>query len=327
MKDKNNVEYSEIDLTELSGKINDLFSGLIKKWNSFLFFLMKRAIILIPLFILGFILGFYLDSKPINFKHEVIVFPNFESVDYLNSKIELINSKINSRDTAFFDEIKINKKLKLSTVKVIPISDPFLMVEDKNEYLELIKLFIDVTDMDKLLSSELMTRKYINHKIEIVSTRKVKDGDKTVENIMNYLNKNDFLNAKKQQKIANIQNTIAEYDLMNVQANEILKSINNRNNENKKNDNISINNEYIAYNDVLRVKEQLIDNKNKMTLELVMYDKVIKDIQTTKNIINKKYFNGFSKFVLPLILIFIYFFFIRLVTSIKKYRVYKSEMN
>jgi hypothetical protein len=188
----NNKEYSEIDLAESPKKMGGFLKMLTNKINEMLFFLIKKAKIIIPLFIVGFVLGTYLDGKPTAYKHEVIVYPNFESIDYLNSKIEYINSKIKLRDTLFLKSLKIDKKLKLSSIKVIPIADPFLMVEEKNEYLDLIKLLVDGSDMDKFLASEIVTRKFKSHKIEFVTGEKIKENNKVVEIVLDYLNNNEY---------------------------------------------------------------------------------------------------------------------------------------
>jgi hypothetical protein len=323
----NNKEYTEIDLAEIPKKMGGFLKMLNNKINEMLFFLMKKAKIIVPLFIIGFGIGAYLDSKPTAYKHEVIVYPNFESIDYLNSKIEYINSKIKLRDTLFLKSLKIDKKLKLSSIKVIPIADPFLMVEEKNEYLDLIKLLVDGSDMDKFLASEIVTRKFKSHKIEFVTGEKIKENNKVVEIVLDYLNNNEYFESLRKQEVKNIQSTIAEYEVMNIQANEVLKSVNNRNRETQTKENISINNEYISYNDVLRVKEELIENKNKMALDLVIYDKTIKDIQTSKNLIHGKFLKGLSKFIFAFLFVFLYLFFIRATKFIKKYKAHQIQTN
>ena len=323
----NNKEYTEIDLAEIPKKMGGFLKMLNNKINEMLFFLMKKAKIIVPLFIIGFGIGAYLDSKPTAYKHEVIVYPNFESIDYLNSKIEYINSKIKLRDTLFLKSLKIDKKLKLSSIKVIPIADPFLMVEEKNEYLDLIKLLVDGSDMDKFLASEIVTRKFKSHKIEFVTGEKIKENNKVVEIVLDYLNNNEYFESLRKQEVKNIQSTIAEYEVMNIQANEVLKSVNNRNSETQTKENISINNEYISYNDVLRVKEELIENKNKMALDLVIYDKTIKDIQTSKNLIHGKFLKGLSKFIFAFLFVFLYLFFIRATKFIKKYKAHQIQTN
>lgn len=327
MKSTDNKDYNEIDLNEIPKKIGKLFEILRYKVNMFFVFLVKNAKFLIPLLILGFGLGFFLDTRVNSYKHEVIVIPNLESTDYLYSKIELINSKIKLKDTVFFEEIQLDKDLKLSRISISPISDPFLLVDEKREYLDLIKLLLDNGDPDKFLESETMIRKFKTHKLEFVSKLKIQDNNQIIENIIDFLNKNEFYNQKRKQEVLNIENSIAQYNLMNEQANDVLKSINNRDLSNQKNENISINNEFISYNEVLKVKEEMLENKNELSMDLVLYDKTIKDIQISKNLIGSKYFKGYSKFLFPFLFVLFYLMSFRISKFMTLYRSLKTENN
>jgi hypothetical protein len=325
MKPTDNNEYSEIELSDIPQKMGNLFAKLSHKLNSVLIFLIDKAKILVPLFVIGFGIGFYLDTKPNAFRHEVIVYPNFESTDYLYTKVDLLNSKIKLRDTVFFQQIQLDKELKLVEVKVVPISDPFLLVDENKEYLDLVKILLDGSDMDKLFASETMIRKFKSHKIELISKNKIEKTDYIIENIITYLNDNEYFEKKKQQEVSNIERTIAEYEIMNEQANVVLKSINSRSSNTTKSENISINNEYISYNEILKVKEEMLENRNKMNMKLVLFDKTIKDIQTSKNLLDKKYLKGYSKFIIPFLLIFIFFMSMRVSKFMIKYRAFKAE--
>ena len=114
---------------------------------------------------------------------------------------------------------------------------------------------------------------------------------------------------------------------MNEQANDVLKSINNRDLRSQKNENISINNEFISYNEVLKVKAEMLGNKNEMNMDLVLYDKTIKDIQISKNLIGSKYFKGYSKFLFPFLFLFFYLISFRISKFMIFYRGLKTENN
>lgn len=325
MKSTDNKDYNEIDLNEIPQKVGNFFTIFSNKMNVFFVFLLKKAKFLIPLFIIGFVFGFYLDTKIATFKHEVIVVPNFESTDYLYSKIELINSKIKLKDTAFFEQIQLDKELRIKNLEINPIVDPFSLIDEKEDYIDLVKLLLDGSDMDKLFASETMIRKFKTHKIEIISKNKIDSDDLIVENILKFLNQNEYFIQKQSQEISNLENSITEYSLMNEQANTILTNINNRNSNTEKNDNISINNEYISYNEVLKVKEEMLESKNEMTLKMILFDKTIKDIQISKNLVDKKYLKGYSKFILPFLFIFIFIFSTRVSKFLKNYSEMKTE--
>jgi hypothetical protein len=58
-------------------------------------------------FIVGLVWVFtWIKPKKV-YDHELIVQPNFGSTDYLYSKVELLASKINERDTVFLKSIGI----------------------------------------------------------------------------------------------------------------------------------------------------------------------------------------------------------------------------
>ena len=89
-----NTDNQDIDLSEISIKIRRFFENISTAiFRGFLFF--RRNILWVGiLFIIGAGLGFYLDKTTKVYDNEIIVSPNFGSVDYLYAKIDLISSKI-----------------------------------------------------------------------------------------------------------------------------------------------------------------------------------------------------------------------------------------
>ena len=81
----------EIDLGYLFKKMGNLFKKFIKLIFLVLAFFVKFRVIVVILIIIGVGIGYYLDqNKEEVYNNEVIVIPNFESVDYLYSKINSI---------------------------------------------------------------------------------------------------------------------------------------------------------------------------------------------------------------------------------------------
>ena len=101
---KNNSENQEVDLSQISKKIGSLFEEISNSIFKGILFIKKNIIAIGLLFILGAVLGFYLDKNFKMYDNQLIVSPNFDTVDYLYSKINLINSKINENDTVFLKE-------------------------------------------------------------------------------------------------------------------------------------------------------------------------------------------------------------------------------
>ena len=110
-----NDESQEIDLTQISKKIGGFFENISTSiFKSILFF--KRNIIWLSiLLVIGVGLGYYFDKTTKEYNHQIILIPNFGSVDYLYAKIDLINSKISESDTLFLKNevgIKFPKKIR-----------------------------------------------------------------------------------------------------------------------------------------------------------------------------------------------------------------------
>ena len=104
-----NSQDQEIDLGQLSKKIGGFFQKLTDSFFDFILFLKRNIILVAVLFIVGAALGYFLDKKTKVYDHEVVVLPNFNSVDYLYAKINLINSKRKENDTLFLKSIGIKE--------------------------------------------------------------------------------------------------------------------------------------------------------------------------------------------------------------------------
>ena len=127
------IEDQEIDLALISEKIGGIFQGL----NTLLFksirFAVKNIVIIAILLVIGFLLGFFLDKTTKTFYHQIIVQPNFNSTDYLYSKIDLLTSKIKEGDTIFLKSIGFDESIKLTKIQVKPIIDIYKFINTSSE--------------------------------------------------------------------------------------------------------------------------------------------------------------------------------------------------
>ena len=95
----------EIDLVRISQKINTFFKSINRGIFNVIQFFVRNWIVVLLLIVVGFSIGNLLDKMEKKFDNQIIVKPNFESVDYLYSKIDLLESKIEQHDTNFFRKI------------------------------------------------------------------------------------------------------------------------------------------------------------------------------------------------------------------------------
>ncbi len=306
---QNNTDNQEIDLSQLSKKIGDFFEGIATKiFRGILFF--KRNIKIIGmLFVLGVGLGIYLDSTTKVYDNQIIVSPNFNSTDYLYAKIDLISSKINENDTVFLKEIVgIKEPKKLKKISIAPITDVYKFINNSAQNFELVKLLAEDGDIKKIVNENLTSKNYPFHIISY-TTDKLTSTEKTVQPLLDFLNKSDYYAIIQKENMNNIKIKMVENDSIISQINGFLNSFSNTLNGSQKSDKLVYYNENTQLNDIIKTKDALIAEQGIHRIELVNFDKIVKESSVTTNIKNNSATNGKMKLFLPLFFIFLFVLF------------------
>ncbi|OJX52810.1 MAG: hypothetical protein BGO88_13410 [Flavobacterium sp. 38-13] len=314
-----NPDNQEIDLTQVSKKLGNVYQNFLFLVFKGLLFLKRNIIILAVLFIVGVGLGFYLDRNTTVYNHEIIIKPNFGSTDYAYAKVNLINSKIKEGDFEFLNQIGIKKSAKLSKIEIEPIPDIYEFVNSKEQNLELVRLMAESSDLSKIINDETTSKNYANHKI-ILTTNKEISRSEIIEPVLDYLNKSELYSKIQNTIIENLRSKIESNKITINQIDNLLADFSTASKGNSKSGNLVYYNENTQLNDVLKTKNELvIDQGNKM-LELVFSDKIVKESSEVLNIKNNQSLNGKMKFIIPILFLCI-FFGILLVRGF-----YKSQM-
>ena len=317
---QNNTDNQEIDLSQISRKIGGFFENLSTQiFKSFLFF--KRNIIWVGiLFIIGAVLGYYIDKSTKIYDNQMIVAPNFGTNDYLYAKIELINSKLEEGDTVFLKEVVgIKDTDKMKSISISPIIDVYKFVDNKPQNFELIKLMSEDGDIKKVVNESVTSKNYPYHLISF-TTDNLTSNEKTVQPILNYLNDSDYYKKVQKEYINNVKTKIVENDSTITQINGILNAFNTTLNGTQKSDKLVYYNENSELGEVIKTKDYLVAEQGSRRLELINSDKIIKDTSTTLNIRNNKAPNGKMKYILPMFFVLLFV----LAGLIKSY--YKHQM-
>ena len=298
-----NNDNQEIDLSQISKKIGVFFETISTSiFKGFLF--LKRNIIWVGiLFILGAGLGFYLDKTVKVYDNQIIVNPNFGSVDYLYAKIELINSKIADGDTLFLKNmVGIKEPKKFKEIKIMPINDVYKFIENKDQNFEMIKLMSEDGDVKKVLSETVTSKNYPYHSISF-STLAQTSNEKTVLPLLKYLNDSDYYRLIQKEYLNNIKIKMVQNDSIISQIDGFLNSFKNNVNGTQKSDKLVYYNENSQLNDVIKTKDLLVYEQGTHRIELVNLDEIIKENSATLNIKNTQTVNGKLKFLLPLLFV------------------------
>ena len=317
---QNNLDNQEIDLSQISKKIGQFFENISTSLFKGFLFLKRNIIIVGILFVIGAGLGFYLDKTEKAYDNQIIVMPNFGSVDYLYAKVNLINSKINTSDTLFLkDVIGIKEPNKLKKIEIAPINDVYKFIENKPQNFDLIKLLAEEGDIKKIVEENLTSKNYPNQLITYTTIDET-SYEKTLQPLLNFFNDSDYYNILQKEYVNNLKVKMIENDSIISQINGLLNTFSSNVNSNSKSDKLVYYNENSQLNDVINSKDLLLSEQGRNRISLINFEKTIKENSISLNIRNKNGTNGKMKLVLPLFLIGIFI----LIRIIKEY--YQRQM-
>lgn len=320
---QNNTDNQEIDLSQISKKIGGFFEGISSRIFRGVLFLQKNAVTIGILFLIGAALGFYLDKTTKAYEHEIIVTPNFGSNDYLYSKINLLNSKIEENDTLFLKNIGIKDTKKIKKIEIKPVIDIYKFIDSKPENFELIKLMAEDGEMKKIVEEKLTSKNYPFHELQI-STSKLVTDESLVKPLMNYLNKSDYYSRLRTEYINNVKIKMTQNDSIIKQIDGFLDNFKRTTNNGLKSSNLVYYNDNMQLNDIIKTKDGLISEQGMHRLEMVNFEKTIREVSVVINIKNVKNINGKLKFVLPVLFLFL---FVALNMFSRFYRKQMSKLN
>lgn len=298
-----NPQDQEIDLTLVSKKINGFTQGVKNGIFNAILFLLKYKIIIGVLFILGVGLGIYLDKTNKTYENQIVVSPNFGSTDYLYAKIELIDSKIQERDTMFLKAIGIQDPSKMSNIEVKPIIDIYQFINNNSERnFDLLKLMAEDGDMKKILEEKPTSKNYHYHIITFKTKKRINKAE-TIQPLLNFLNNSAFFTTLQKEELNNIRIRMKANEVILAQIDNFLNGIGNGG---ASGDKLVYYNENSPLNDLIQTKERLVREQGNYRISLVTMDKIIKEVSQVINIENRESVNGKRKLILPFLFIFLF---------------------
>ena len=296
----------EIDIFQLSKGIGSFFDKINAAIFRSIHFFVRSWIVVLVLVILGFGLGWYLDSNKKSFQNQVVVAPNFGSVDYLYAKIDLLEAKIMAGDTAFLkNEVGILNPKIIRKIEIKPVADVYKFIEDKERNFELIKLMAEVGEVKKVLEDNVTSKNYTFHTITFLSNKSISEKE-VVEPLLKYLNDSEYFAAIQKIGYKNLEQEIAQNDTIIAQIDNVLNGFSNTVKNGPKNDKLVYYNENTQLNDIIKTKQNLIIEQGKNRLKLLSFDKTIKKINATLNINDRKIVSGNFKILLPVFFLLIF---------------------
>jgi len=307
----------EIDLGYIFKKSNDFFKRIVRSFFQILEFFKKYFIIVIVLLILGFGYGYYKDSKVVpTYTNEVLVIPNFESVDYLYDKIEVINNKISSGDTLYLQQVVDTNFRKLRGIKIEPIVDIYNFVSKSYRNFDVLRLFAEKQDFSEYIEDLSTSKYYKYHRMEI-SVLGNGSSEKMIADLFTFLNENEHFKEYQKVFVENNKFEIREYHNMVTQIDSLLKA----NAQMNATANVNITNSADLFQLITR-KKDILEEIAQLKTQEIDYNSTIKIVNADYNLETKSFLSLSNKVKYPLMLVFLFsmvFFILYLFKNLKRY--------
>lgn len=308
----------EIDLGYLFKKSNDFIKKIVRGLFQILDFFKRYFIIVIVLIILGFAYGYYKDAtSKKTYINEALVIPNFESVDYLYDKVEVINNKISRNDTLYLKQILDTNFRKLKNIKIEPIADIYNFVSKSRRNFDVLRLIAEKQDFSEYIE-DLSTSKYFKYHRMKIAVSGDRSSEKIVADLFTYLNGNENLEAYQKVFVENNKFEIKEHYNMIAQIDSILKAsakIDDRAS------NVTINNSSDLFN-LIEKKTELLENIVQLKTQEIDFSAPIKVVSTDYNLEIKRFLSISNKVKYPILFVFLFsmvFLVLYIVKSLKRY--------
>ncbi|MFV0219413.1 hypothetical protein OBK23_06965 [Empedobacter falsenii] len=290
----------EIDLVFLAKKIKGFFLSIGFLILRLINFIIRNKIIVIILFILGISLGVYFDKKSKNnFKTEVVIVPNFESVDLLYAEVENFKSNLNSNKSKY-DFLNDVVDLRIESIENINS-----ILTDKDN-LEIFKVLTsNGQDLSKILKNEEFKKNYKYHLITLKTNSSV-NSQKIIDFLLNTINSKPYYKQRSAFAIKNQTNAKQQAEKSIEQINKILENLGNGSVSVVGKD-LNINS-YDQLSNVIEMKDYYMKKLVDINTKLIEYKSTIYPVNTSFN--NKIHQKIYEKMVviLPLFLIGFYLF-------------------
>lgn len=311
----------EVDLGYLLKSIGGFFKKILRALFLILDFFKKYYIIIIVLLIIGFAYGYYKDYNTIKvYNNEVLIIPNFESVDYLYDKVEAINNKITSGDTIYLQKILDTNFQKLNSIKLEPIVDIYNFVSKSYRNYDVLRLIAEKQDFSEYIEDLSTSKYYKYHRMDVSITGK-ESSEKIINDLLSFLNDNEHFKMYQDIYVENNKFEIQEHHNMISQIDSLLKANSTINNVGS---GVSINNSTDLFNLIDR-KRQLIENLEQLNMAKIDYESPIKKVSVDYNLEPKRFLSFSNKVKYPIFLVFLFSVMFLLIYVLKHLRKYANS--
>lgn len=312
---QNQAPNDEIDLSLVFDKIKSVFKSLLLGVVMIFQFFWNHKIRLIILIIIGIGLQFLLltQIKKV-YVNEFLVRTNFGSTEYLYSKVNSINTKLNSKDTLYLKGVFGSDFERVKELEVVPVVDVYNLVNKSEENRETFELLLDEYGDISFLEEEININEYPTHKLRVFIKGSL-NNEIISKHLYDFLSDNEFFNELKQTALSSYKEQLEQNKVIRDQIDSIIKD------QREHGMMPNLNDKTVSFTgsqdlkELLSQKQGLLYNDFTLRNQLSSEDAILKTIDSSFGVSHENQIK--EPYIISLILIGLYIiiFFIRFISK------------
>lgn len=307
----------EIDLGVVFKGIQSFTKKILLGIINIFRFYYRHKFMFLGLIAIGVVLGYFYE-KNINktYRNNLLVTPNFESSDYLYSKLENLDFKIKQKDTIYLKQVFGQNYRYVKSTAITPVVDIYNFLSKDESKQDLFELLFEEEGNIEFIENPVNSRNFKFHRI-FIEVKGEKYHQDLSEALMAYVNKNAYFNELKTVSIENLENQIKQNKSIIDQIDSIVVRNNKGTSFNSNSSGLTFNDNQ-GLSDLLEKKENLVDQRINLQNFLVDQSEIIRVVDVNYKVIDDDDFLKKEKTKLfPLLLIMLYslFFLIRYIAK------------
>lgn len=322
LENKSNSE--EINLEHLLDKTGEFIKRIVKLFFLIISFFQKYIIVSIILIIVGVAYGFYKDKKSKKlYVNEVIVIPNFESVDYLYSKVDFFNSKINIKDTLFLKTVLDTNYINIKKIEIEPIVDVYNFASQSKENFDIFRILFVNQELSEFVKDMTTSKYYKYHKLKfyIFGTE---GSELIVGDLINFFNDNPHYQKYKDVLSENTDFLIIENSKMIAQVDSLIAASISFSKVQLPNQSVNIN-DWSDFSNLILRKDNLLNNREALLKVKEDQVKIIKEISVNYNFEDESTSKLPRALIYPMRLLLLFSFTFFAINSFRKLKKYSNN--
>lgn len=304
-KQKQAAHNPDIDVLKLVEGMGNFITWLKQVLFAMLRFFVSRAKTVLFLILVGLGLAVVIPKWISRYEHKIIVSANFNSADYLYSKIDFLEHKIEEQDSSFLKSIGIQNPSAVVSIKIEPIVDLNNLMNSNVKNTELLQLMAQNGDLKSLLKETNTQGNFDFHRI-ILETKGLVSHKNSILPLLNYLNASEYYKTYQRINSKNLSYSILEKQKTISQIDSLLRQFSPLYGKKATGDKLVYYNENLNLDQMIQTRDSLVTQINKLKVQQYNSSSAIRERGIVLNSQDKNSLMNNLSYMLPLLFMAIF---------------------